>query len=138
MVVDSSALVALVLGEPGAERIAQQLQSADEVVIAAPTLVEATIVVDARLGAAGVLQLHRVLAEAQIEVAPFDERHSAAAVDGWRRFGKGRHPAGLNLGDCFGYALAMRRGDTLLFLGNDFKLTDVLPAIEASGPTART
>lgn len=123
MVIDTSALLALLLGEPEAERVAHALEAARETVIAAPTLVEAMIVAQARLGPDGVLDLEQVLREAAISVEPFDSNAARAAVDAWRRFGKGRHPAALNLGDCYAYGLAATRGDSLLFVGDDFSLS---------------
>jgi ribonuclease VapC len=74
-------------------------------------------------------RIDRLLAQARAEVVPFTAEHAALALEGWRRFGKGRHPAGLNLGDCFAYALAKARGEPLLFKGNDFAQTDVKAAI---------
>lgn len=122
--VDTSALVAVVLGEEGAERILEALQSA-AARLSAVSWVEAQIVVEARQGpdAARDLQL---LVEATIDdVVAVDVAHAAAAVAAWRRFGKGRHTAALNFGDCFAYALARLDGVPLLFTGNDFAQTDV-------------
>ena len=73
-------------------------------------------------------QLDRLLTQARAEVVPFTAEHAALACDGWRRYGKGRHPAGLNLGDCFAYALARSRGEPLLYKGDDFARTDVKAA----------
>lgn len=126
--VDTSALVAVVLGEEGAERMLEALQST-EARLSAVSWVEAQIVVEARQGpdAARDLQL---LVEATIDdIVAVDEVHAAAAVLAWRRFGKGRHPAALNFGDCFSYALARLDGLPLLFEGDDFAQTDVASAI---------
>lgn len=128
MVVDTSALLALLLGEPDAPAVAACLEREDAVV-AAPVLVEAGIVAEARLGAKGVLDLMTVLEEAEVTVEAFTAADARAAMEAWRRFGKGRHPAGLNLADCYSYALAVRRGDSLLFVGDDFGRTDVRPAL---------
>jgi ribonuclease VapC len=128
MVVDTSALVALLMGEADAARVATALESADVSVVSAPTLVEASIVVHARLGADGLIDLDRIIAEAGIVVVDFEERDARTAADAWRRYGKGRHPAGLNLGDCYSYALAHRRSEPLLFVGDDFGRTDAIPA----------
>jgi ribonuclease VapC len=124
IVVDTSALVAIVLGEEAAERILDALRD-HEAVVSAVSWVEAQIVVEARQGpdAARDLQL---LVEATIDhIVPVDEVHAGAAVSAWRRFGKGRHPAALNFGDCFAYALARLDGVPLLFKGGDFAQTDV-------------
>jgi ribonuclease VapC len=125
MVVDTSALVALLLGEPEAGDIAGWLERARAPLISAATLVEVTIVVEARLGADGVLRLEQVLREAAIETVPLDVDQARAASDAWRAYGKGRHPAGLNLGDCYTYALARERGGPVLCVGDDFARTDV-------------
>lgn len=122
--VDTSALVAVVLGEEDAERVLEALRGA-EARLSVVSWVEAQIVVEARQGpdAARDLQL---LVEATIDdVVPVDEVHAAAAVTAWRRFGRGRHPAALNFGDCFAYALARLDGLPLLFKGDDFAQTDV-------------
>ncbi len=128
-VVDSSALVAVLLREPGWEQLQERLESSDHWVISAATLVEATIVVEARLGAAGNVQLDALLHRVDADVRPVDESVARVAINGWRRFGKGRHPAGLNFGDCFSYALAVELGEPLLFVGGDFSKTDVDPAL---------
>ena len=130
MVVDTSALIAVLLGEPEAEEVAALLERSI-VVVPAPTLVETGIVAESRLGPDGVLDLQALLEEAEVAVEPFTEGDARAALDAWRRFGKGRHPAGLNLGDCYAYAVAVRRGDSLLFVGDDFARTDACPALPA-------
>ena len=125
LVVDTSALIALLLDEPQAEAIGLALADSSPVVIGAPTLVEAMIVAEARLGPEGSLALEQVIRHAEIEVAPLDESAAREAIDGWRRFGKGRHPAALNLGDCYSYGLARRLDAALLYIGDDFTHTDV-------------
>jgi len=124
VVVDTSALIAVLLGEPEAEEVAALLERSI-VVVPAPTLVETGIVAESRLGPDGVLDLQALLEEAEVAVEPFTEGDARAALDAWRRFGKGRHPAGLNLGDCFAYAVAARRGDSLLFVGDDLEIPQV-------------
>ena len=122
--VDTSALVAVVLGEPDAERFLSALQDGGARV-SAVSLVEAQIVVEARQGPDAARDLE-LLVEATIDdVVAVDGVHAAAAVGAWRRFGRGRHPAGLNFGDCFAYALAQLEELPLLFKGNDFAQTDV-------------
>ena len=130
MIVDTSALVAIVLREPGYERILDTLIAVDTW-IAAPTLVEAKVVLASRLGPAGPRRLGAILTRAAVEVADFDERQADAAVDAYRDFGKGAgHPARLNLGDTFSYALAYVRDEPLLYVGEDFSHTDIRSALE--------
>jgi ribonuclease VapC len=125
MVIDSSALVAILLDEPGSDALAIKLSSAQRPVICAANWLEAMMVVRARLGPAGVPALHELLDAAEVLIAPADAELVQTAFDAWQRFGKGQHPAGLNFGDCFAYALATRLGQALLFRGNDFSQTDV-------------
>lgn len=130
LVLDSSALVEIVLGESRAEELVDRLSSrTGRVVVGAPTLVEAGIVVQARAGQEAHADLAAVLAELQVEVLPFDEVMADAGQRAWARFGKGRHPAGLNLGDCFSYAVTEMEDAELLFLGDDFSQTDVRAAL---------
>lgn len=130
LAVDTSAVAAVVFGEPDAEIFATTLmRHAGDCAIAAPTLVEAEIVVEARLGPAGLQLLSAVISRAAADVVAFDEPLVRTAAAGWLRFGKGRHPAGLNLGDCFAYALARHLDAPLLFKGSDFAQTDVRAAI---------
>lgn len=128
MIVDTSALVSVICGEPDAERYLGAMASADSVSLSAATLAEALIVVEARQGREAASDLGALLADLQAEVIAFDERQAEAAASAWRRFGKGRHPAGLNLGDTFSYALAVAVGEPLLFKGRDFVATDVQQA----------
>jgi ribonuclease VapC len=125
VVVDTSALVALLLGEPHAAAIATAFESAGPAVISAATLVEATIVVESRLRADGVVRLDQLLRTAEVAAVAVDEAQARAAADAWRAFGTGRHPAALNLGDCFTYALAQVRAEPVLCVGNDFARTDI-------------
>lgn len=128
MVIDSSALVAILMGEPGCDALAVKLSGAPRPVICAANRLEAMMVISARLGPPGVQALGELLEAADVLIAPADAELVQTAFEAWQRFGKGRHPAGLNFGDCFAYALAMRRGDVLLFKGNDFSQTDVAQA----------
>lgn len=128
MVIDSSALVAILLGEPGCDALAIRLSGARGPAICAANWLEAMIVISARLGPPGVQALGELLDAAAVQVVPADAQLVQIAFDAWQRFGKGQHPAGLNFGDCFAYALAVRRGDALLFKGQDFSQTDVLRA----------
>ena len=129
MVVDTSAALAVLHEEPGWERYVARLEEAETAVIAAPTLVEAGMVVEARRGAGGRRLLEGLMRLYQVRVVAFDVEHALLALEGFRPFGKGRHPAGLNLGDCFAYALARQREEPLLFKGDDFARTDVEPAL---------
>lgn len=124
--VDTSALCAVVLGEPDAEAFLAALEShCGSSVVGAPTLLEATVVVQARQGPDAVRDLHLLIEGGQIEVEPFGPLHAELAHEAWSRFGRGRHPAGLNLGDCLTYAVARRRDAPLLFKGEDFRQTDL-------------
>jgi ribonuclease VapC len=125
VVIDMSALIALLEGETGVERLEEQLLTADRLFISAATLVEAGIVVEARRGETGGRELDLLLHRLGVEIAPLDETQADLARSAWRRFGKGHHPAGLNLGDCFSYALAAATGEPLLFVGDDFSRTDI-------------
>lgn len=127
MVVDTSAIVAVLFGEPGRGEIERHLL-AGPVVMSAATRVELGIVVEAKKGSAGVQLLDELLGRLQIDVVPVDADLAAGALVGWRRFGKGRHPAGLNFGDTFSYALARQLGQPLLFVGDDFSRTDLVAA----------
>lgn len=125
MVIDRSALVAVLLGEPDAARMAQAIEAGSPRLVSAATLLEASIVIESRKGDAGGRELDLLLYRAGIEVVPVDQNQAEAARSAWRRFGKGRHPAALNYGDCFAYALASLRRLPLLFCGNDFARTDI-------------
>jgi ribonuclease VapC len=124
LVVDTSALMAIVLGEPTANSLAERLAACDEALISAVTLVESTIVAEARLGPVGTVLVQSVLREANIRTVDVTPATALDAVEGWRSFGKGRHRASLNLGDCFTYALARRRRIPILCIGADFAHTD--------------
>jgi ribonuclease VapC len=129
VIVDTSALVAILAREAEAARFEEELAAAEIVRLSAATLVEATIVLEGRGAGTAGRTLDNLLQQLSAEVCPVTERTARVAQDGWRRFGKGRHQAALNLGDCFSYALAMERGEPLLFKGNDFAQTDVKSAL---------
>jgi len=129
LVVDTSALLAVLLLESDAAEYAEALGSATALRLAAPTWLETAMVATARSGAAGYRELMRFIDDLRIEVVPADRTLVEAAFAGWARYGKGRHPAGLNYGDCFSYALAKQSNTPLLFKGADFVLTDLSPAI---------
>lgn len=125
MVLDTSAIVAIALDEPDAPAI--ELRIADDPVrlISAATVLEASMVLETRLGDAAGREFDLWLLKIGAEIVPFDIEQLEAARRAWRRYGKGHHAAGLNYGDCFSYALAMTRGEPLLFKGGDFAKTDV-------------
>ena len=128
MTLDSAALVAILFAEPGYLDFVDRILDADDVRIGAPTLVEATIVVAGRRRAPARRDVEGLIKELGVAVVPFGEPHWLAAVEAFTRFGRGRHPAALNLGDCIAYAIAKVANDTLLFVGNDFSKTDIRPA----------
>jgi len=127
MVIDTSAIVAILFGEPEAERFAEAIEQDPTRLMSAASVLETAIVVESELGEAGARDLDLLLHKAVITVAPFTPDHLAAARHAFRMFGKGRHPAGLNFGDCFSYALSRATGEPLLFKGGDFPRTDVEP-----------
>jgi ribonuclease VapC len=129
VIVDSSALLAILLREPGSEVFDEAIVAATAARISAPTFVEVSIVVESRTGAQGVLLWESMLRESRIAIEPFTEEHAFLARQAFSYYGKGHHPAGLNFGDCFSYALAKATGEPLLFKGDDFRKTDVLPAL---------
>lgn len=130
MVVDTSALVAIVQNEPERAVFHERLASLPRApLLSAVSWVEAHMVVLSRMGDPGVVALRELMETVNLRTTPVLPELAAAAFDAFRRFGKGRHPAGLNFGDCFAYALAMVMGEPLLFKGDDFSKTDVPPAI---------
>jgi ribonuclease VapC len=125
LVVDTSAVVAVILAEPGSEELAAHLEDALVRLMPAAIRVELGMVIEARLWPAGQDVVDRFLRDANVSIVPVDADLADRAMSGWRRYGKGRHPAGLNFGDCFTYALADRTGHPVLCTGNDFAATDV-------------
>jgi ribonuclease VapC len=128
MVLDTSAVVAMLFDEPEREAFSRLLAADPIRLISAATLVEASIVAEARGGPAAGRELDLLLHRAIIDVVPVTESQAELARGAWRRFGKGRHQAGLNYGDCFSYALAAETGEPLLFKGDDFAATDLAAA----------
>ena len=125
MVVDTSAMIALLGMEPEAARLAIALESDTTRLISAATVVEAGLLIEARYGAAGGRELDLLIAKAGLSTEAVTAQQADVARDAWRRYGKGRHSAGLNFGDCFSYALAKVTGEPLLFKGDDFIDTDI-------------
>ena len=125
MILDSSAIVAILLREPGHADLQARLAAAPSVGVSTPTLLEAGIVLSARLDRDARGLLARFIQEAGVVVIPFSEAHYATAHQAWLAFGKGRHPAALNLGDCASYVTARLADEPLLCTGNDFPQTDL-------------
>ena len=128
MIVDSSALIAVVNRESDAGRYEEAMLTAPNCRMSVANILEACMVVEGRGGAAAGHELDIVLARAGIEAVPVTVEQMEAARQAWRRFGRGNHPAALNFGDCFAYALARVTGEPLLFKGEDFLQTDIRAA----------
>ena len=125
MVIDTSAIVAIALDEPEAPALEERIADDPVRMISAATLLETAMVIETRLGAHGGAELDLWLHKAGVEIVAVDSELVDVARRAWRRFGKGRHPAGLNFGDCFSYALASLTQEPLLFKGSDFAQTDI-------------
>ncbi len=125
MVIDTSALVALLNMEPEAARLAAALEADPVRLISAATLLEAGLVIESRYGPDGARELDLLLAKAAFRIEAVSAEQAELAREAWRRYGKGRHSAGLNFGDCFSYALSRSSGEALLFKGDDFTHTDI-------------
>jgi len=125
VIVDSSAVVAILLEETGHGELLDALSSKSHTGIGASTLAETGIVLMARRGVPGRAALSRFIEEADLVVIPFGKHHWPVALDAFSRFGKGRHPAALNFGDCMTYAIAEIAGEPLLCVGEDFARTDL-------------
>lgn len=128
MVLDSSAIVDIHLREPGHERLVEKIEAAKAVFVGAPTLLETAMVLTTRLGQDARPLIAAFLRRLDAEVIPFNEERLDAATSAFLRFGRGRHPAALNFGDCFSYAIASAAGMPLLFSGEDFSGTDIIQA----------
>ena len=129
MIVDTSAVLAVLFDEPDAERFTKAIAEAPHCRMSAANFMEAALVVEGRAGLAGGHELDIFIERAAIELVPVSVEHAQAARRAWQRFSKGNHPAGLNFGDCFAYALAEVTGEPLLYKGEDFALTDVESAL---------
>lgn len=137
MIVDTSALLAILFGEPEAETYARAIAEADTSRVSAASFVEAAIVVEAQTRDAARGQFDALIRRAGIVIEPVTEEQAHIARQAYTDFGKGRHPAGLNFGDCFSYALAKAAAEPLLFKGDDFRKTDVTPALPSPPGAAR-
>lgn len=130
MIVDSSVLIAILENEPEAPRLIEALINDPVRLISAVSVVETSIVILNCRGETGVVELDKLLEEAEIEVIAVTLEQAALARQAYFRYGKGRHPAKLNFGDCFSYAAALACGEPLLFKGDDFNKTDIPCCIE--------
>ena len=129
MIVDTSAVTAILLRESDAVVYLDAVTTTANCRMSAANVLEAYMVAEGRGGPEARDDLEDFLQKAEIEIVPVDLPQLYAAIDAWRRFGKGNHPAGLNFGDCFAYALAYTEGEPLLFKGDDFSRTDIQPAL---------
>ena len=129
MIVDTSALLAVLQNEPERRAFTEAIEAAESRSLSTGTLLECSMVIEARFGTEGQHSLDLFLTRAGIEAVPFDSNQLRVARHAFRTYGKGRHKAALNFGDCFAYALAKTRDERLLFKGDDFANTDVRPAI---------
>ncbi|MGP8245252.1 MAG: type II toxin-antitoxin system VapC family toxin [Bryobacteraceae bacterium] len=129
MVIDTSAILAILQREPERRSFLEAIEAADSTRMSVASFVESSIVIESRYGAEGLRDLDRFISRASIELVPADAEQGQLACSAFSRFGKGRHRAGLNYGDCFSYAAAISLGQPLLSKGDDFTHTDV-PILE--------
>jgi ribonuclease VapC len=127
MVVDSSALIAIIFEEPDESEYYYAIANSPVGLISAATFLETSMVVLRQMTGNGTAALDSLIDHLKIEIVPVDHSQALLAREAFRRFGKGRHPAGLNFGDCFSYALAKQTGEPLLFKGTNFAQTDIPP-----------
>jgi ribonuclease VapC len=128
MVLDTSALLVILQDEAESASFRAAIEADPVRLLSAASLLEAALVIEARYGEPGGRELDLLLHRAEVQIVAFDRDQAELAREAWRRFGRGRHPAGLNFGDCFSYALSMVCGEPLLYKGGDFSLTDVRSA----------
>lgn len=129
MVLDTSAVLAILLDEPESAGIREAIERDSTRLLSTASLVETSIVIESRFGEAGGRELDLLLFRAEIEIVPVDRDQAEIARSAYRTYGKGRHAASLNYGDCFSYALSRQSGEPLCFKGKDFEATDVVPAM---------
>ncbi len=129
MVIDTSAILAIIFGEEDAERFSEAIEADPTRFISAASVLEAVIVAETRKGPAGEQELDLLLLKAGIETIAFNEEQLRVARHAFCTYGKGRHAAGLNFGDCFSYAVSKTTGEPLLFTGDDFAMTDIVPCL---------
>ena len=130
MVVDTSAVIAILFNEPETESFVRALADDSKKMISAFNALESAIVIEAKKGEAGGRELDLLLHRARIEIISLNGDQVEIALTAWRKYGKGNHPAGLNIGDCCAYALAKYSGEPLLFKGKDFSQTDIQPVTD--------
>ncbi len=128
MVIDTTALAAVLFDEPERDELIGKIMAAPRRTISSATLLESALVIESRRGEVAGRELDLFLHRAKVQAVAVDENQVELARAAWRRYGKGRHPAGLNFGDLFAYALARASGEALLFKGNDFTKTDITAA----------
>ena len=129
MIVDTSALCAIVFAEPEAQAFMDLLRSTDRKLMSAMNAFEAGMLIESRKGTDGTIVLEDIIQSTDIDIVAFDATLAEVALDAWRQFGKGHHPAGLNFVDCAAYALARVTNRPLLYKGDDFSLTDIVRAV---------
>jgi ribonuclease VapC len=132
LIIDSSALMAIILREPDGRTYLHAIVTASSCRMSVSNWLEATMMVDSRGQTAAADRLDRFIRQTKIEVVPVSLSQGELARQAWRTYGKGNHPAHLNYGDCFAYALAKETGEPLLFKGTDFAQTDIEPALKAA------
>ena len=143
MVVDTSALLAILQNEPERRSFNEAIEAASTRLVSAATYVECSMILESRFGAEAVRDLDHLIARAQIAITPVDAEQARTARDAFRKYGKGRHRAALNFGDCFSYALSRTVDQPLLFKGSDFPHTDIeclapaRAAVHEPGATSR-
>lgn len=125
MVIDTSAVLAILQNEPERRKFNEAIETAESRSLSTASFVESSMILESRYGADGVRDLDLFISKAQLMLAPVDTEQAQLARDAFRKYGKGRHPAGLNFGDCFSYALAKVLDEPLLFKGEDFSKTDI-------------
>jgi ribonuclease VapC len=129
MVVDTSALVAILFDESDAKRLAESIVRSEVKLLSAASYLETCVVVDNKRGAEATLDVDDLVDRTGVSIEPFTQSQAVVARRAYQLYGKGHHPAGLNFGDCFAYALAKTTGEPLLFKGDDFARTDATPAL---------
>ena len=132
MVIDTSALVAIFQNEPERRAFNEAIEAAETRSISMASFVETSIIIESRYGPDGMRDFELFISKAKISLVSVDTEQATIARDAFRHYGKGRHPAGLNFGDCFAYALAKALDEPLLFKGDDFTQTDIVPCANES------
>jgi len=130
MVLDTSAVLAILLNEPEAPAFERAIESDPTRLMSAASFLETAIVIEARFGEAGGVELDLLVHKAGIDIAAVTADQAEIGRQAFRQYGRGRHPAAMNFGDCFAYALSRTSGEPLLFKGDDFSRTDVTPVVE--------